>query len=150
MEYRTSSEIKRVADVFRTTPAAVGLSRAERLTRWAELLKQDPDRKLKTLHGTEFVLREDRELLRSDQLPITVAFEDRLFRAEGLRNDTYGEAKRFFELSDRQLHKVLCHCHFGPTVSADVVAQRVAGIATRPVGPIARAWRVLINLRQSS
>jgi len=79
-----------------------------------------------------------------------VAFEDGLFRAEGLRNDTYGEAKRFFELSDRQLHKVLCHCHFGPTVSAELVSERVARLANKPTGPLARAWRALISLGQSS
>jgi hypothetical protein len=39
--------------------------------------------------------------------------ETPLLRAAGLENDTYGEAKRFFELSDGQLHRIVCY-----TVSA--------------------------------
>ncbi|MDP9812634.1 hypothetical protein J2W42_005504 [Rhizobium tibeticum] len=48
--------------------------------------------------------------------PIAVAYEDAVFRAEGLSDDTYGEAKRFFELSDWQLHRFVCSCHSGTTV----------------------------------
>ena len=50
--------------------------------------------------------------MRGEQSPLTVAFEDPMLRVEGLRNDSYGEAKRFFELTDSQLHRIVCYCHF--------------------------------------
>ena len=49
-----------------------------------------------------------------------------------MKNDTYGEAKRFFELTDWQVHDILCYCHYGSTVSADMAARGVrAAIAGR-------------------
>ena len=42
-----------------------------------------------------------------------MAFNDPVLRAAGLRDDSYGEAKRFFELTDRQLHWLVCYCHYG-------------------------------------
>ena len=48
-----------------------------------------------------------------------------LLRAAGLEDDTYGEAKRFFELSDRQLHKIVCFCHFGTALSAGETARYI-------------------------
>jgi hypothetical protein len=60
--------------------------------------------------------------MRSDGSPISVAFADPVLRAAGLENDSYGEAKRFFELTDRQLHKIICYCHFGATVNAATAA----------------------------
>jgi hypothetical protein len=50
--------------------------------------------------------------MRGDGSPISVAFEDPVLRAAGLENDNYGEAKRFFELTDGQLHEIICYCHF--------------------------------------
>jgi hypothetical protein len=49
-----------------------------------------------------------RAAMRSDSSPISVAFADPVLRAAGLENDSYGEAKRFFKLTDRQLHKIIC------------------------------------------
>ena len=50
--------------------------------------------------------------------PISIAYDDAILRCEGLASDTFGEAKKFFDLTDGELHAVLCYCHFGPTVSA--------------------------------
>ena len=70
--------------------------------------------------------------MRHDNSPLTVALEDAIFRAQGLRDDTYGEAKRFFELTDRQLHEIVCHCHVGATIRARWAASRVrAAISAR-------------------
>ena len=63
--------------------------------------------------------------------PISVAFADPVLRAAGLKNDTYGEAKRFFEISDTALHDVLCYCHHGATMTAASAAERVRAIITR-------------------
>ena len=57
--------------------------------------------------------------------PFSIAFEDPVLRAEGLGSDTYGDAKRFFELTDRQLHNIVCYCHLGASISAEATACRV-------------------------
>src|SRR5262245_45842703 len=121
MEYRTGQEIHRIAEIHPEITPRIHLSRTERLTRWAELLQANPDRTLSTLAGTEFEPAETRAKMRSDRSPVSVAFEDGMLRANGLRDDSYGEAIRFFQLSDRQLHRILCHCHFGATVRAELV-----------------------------
>jgi hypothetical protein len=101
------------------------MTRAERLTRWAELLERDPDRRLASLPGTEYQPPARRDTMRSSGSPITVAFEDPGLRREGLKDDTYGEAKRFFELTDWQLHDIVCYCHFGETMTSRSAARRV-------------------------
>ena len=145
MEYSTSQQMQHVAEVFPEL-RRTRMSRSERLMRWAELLCRDPARELRTLIGTEFYAREDRSRMRSDSSPITVALEDAVLRAEGLQDDSYGEAVRFFELTDGQMHRVLCHCHFGPTVKAATVGRRIAGLATKPPGTLfERAHQALLS-----
>ncbi|MFT2214265.1 hypothetical protein [Rhizobium giardinii] len=115
------------------------LSRDKRLQRWVDLLEVDPHRDLSTLHETEYQPARARAALRCDNSALSVAFDDPLLRAAGLENDTYGEAKRFFQLSDGQLHDIVCFCHFGTTVSAARTARyirakhidRTAGIWAR-------------------
>jgi hypothetical protein len=97
----------------------------KRLQRWVELLEGDPDRVLSTLQETEYQPATVRAAIRCNNSAISVAFSDPLLRAAGLENDTYGEAKRFFELSDSQLHRIVCSCHFGAIVSAAKVARYI-------------------------
>jgi len=111
-------------------PAA--MTRRERLERWAELLEKIPDRHFTTLQETEHQSREIRAMMRADTSPISVAFADPILRGAGLENDTYGEAKRFFEMTDRQLHNVTCYCHFGTTVRGSDAAYCVRA-AIEPV-----------------
>jgi hypothetical protein len=121
MRYVTMDQISKVAEVTAEMP----LTRRERLARWAELLDQDPRRQLATLAGTEFEAGEDRALLRRPNSPFSLAFADPLLRASGLKDDTYGEAKRFFQLSDHELHNIVCSCHYGSVVSAGQAARHV-------------------------
>jgi hypothetical protein len=60
-----------------------------------------------------------------------VAFNDRILRAEGLADDSYGEAKRFFELTDNQLHEIVCYCHVGASMQASRAAQGVRAAIER-------------------
>lgn len=101
------------------------LSRRERLERWAMALERLGKARLRTLRETEHQTWHDRQKLRADGSPLTVAFEEPVLRSAGLKDDTFGEATRFFNLSDWELHNVLCYCHFGDTVSAREVATRV-------------------------
>ncbi|MCP9230053.1 hypothetical protein NKJ72_16695 [Mesorhizobium sp. M0045] len=127
MKHQTLDQLQAVAEVesFAAYPA---MTRNQRIERWAELLEQNPTRCLGALPGTEYMNREARDRSRGAGTPLTVAFEDPVLRAMGLKDDTYGEAKRFFELSDRQLHQIVCHCHVGATMQARWAAARVRGI----------------------
>jgi hypothetical protein len=58
-----------------------------------------------------------RDALRGIDSPISVAFADPILRAAGPEDDTYGEAKRFFEITEGELHDVLCFCHHGDGMS---------------------------------
>ncbi|UXN66290.1 hypothetical protein N8E89_24270 (plasmid) [Phyllobacterium sp. A18/5-2] len=122
MKHFAIDQLQTVAGIERETPP---LSRNRRIERWAELLESIPDQRLATLQQTENLPPEARERIRVDGSPISVAFADPVLRAAGLQGDSYGEAKRFFQLTDYQLHRALCYCHFGGTVSAATAAHYV-------------------------
>jgi hypothetical protein len=54
-----------------------------------------------------------------------------VLRAEGLRGDRVGDAADFFELSEGDLHQLVCYCHYGHAVSAGAVAARLRVMARR-------------------
>ncbi|CDX46210.1 conserved hypothetical protein [Mesorhizobium sp. ORS 3359] len=127
MKHQTSYELQSVAIVDRLGLIPLA-TRRQRIERWAELLDRNPQRCLSALTGTEYVDPGVRERVRADGSALAVAFDDPLLRAAGLQSDTYGEAKRFFELSDWQLHDVVCSCHTGATMQASWAAARVRRI----------------------
>jgi hypothetical protein len=126
VEYKTVRQLENVAEV---TPEGRALSRTERLQRWAELLDRDPYRRLNTFFETEYASDTDRASLRREDSPISVAFADRVLRAAGLADDSYGGAKKFFDVSDWELHRVVCYCHYVAAVSAKDAARIVRMIA---------------------
>jgi hypothetical protein len=134
MEHKTVEQLKRVAEV-RDDFQAEALTPMQRLYRWADLLDERPDRRLTTLYGTEYEDESVRNAMRSDESPISVAFQDPALRAAGMKDDTYGEAKRFFEVSDKDLHDVLCYCHYGSGIQAGIAARSVRAIAIRAENP---------------
>jgi hypothetical protein len=133
MKHHALEQLQIVAEVDQNYPRQT-MSRCERLQRWAELLEQNPGRRLSTLHQTEYQPAAARAAMRGDGSPISVAFADPVLRSAGLENDSYGEAKRFFELTDGQLHKVICYCHFGATVSAATAAHYILEVIARGRG----------------
>jgi len=124
MRHHTLDELHSVADI---NPIALGqpMTRVQRLERWAELLERNPSRCLAALTGTEHLYPSVRDEARAPGSPISVAFEDTLLKVSGLNSDTFGAAKRFFELSDWELHEVVCSCHTGATMRAGWAAGRV-------------------------
>jgi hypothetical protein len=124
MKHHSIEQLQAFADIQPLSPY-LPMTRTERLERWAQLLEDQPERRLGTLSGTEYAPRAERLAMRVSGSPITVAFEDPAFRAAGLEDDSYGAAKRFFELSDRQLHNIVCYCHFGDAVRGASAARRV-------------------------
>jgi hypothetical protein len=144
MKHQSLEQLKTIADV-NPDDLRPALTRSERLQRWAELLERQRDRRLATLHGTEYQPPDRRAEMRSADSPITIAFEDPILRADGMRNDTYGEAKRYFELSDWQLHEIVCYCHLGETMSAASAAKRVRSAMNAGQGGIFARLREAIT-----
>ena len=140
MKYYALDQLQSVAEVNQGYPV---MSRRERLERWAEVLERNPHHLLTTLHQTEHQLASARNALRADNSPISVAYYDPGLRAAGLAGDTYGDARQFFDLTDRELHDVICYCHFGSTVSSAPAAHCVRALLVekRP-GLFARIWRM--------
>ena len=65
MKYESLEQIALEADVHSGT----GMSRRERLERWAEVLERRPERQLCAIEGTEFGTRPEREAKRAGDLP---------------------------------------------------------------------------------
>jgi hypothetical protein len=84
------------------------LTRRERLERWAELLEREPSRKLKSLGEIEFRSQTERDAMRADESPLALAYADPLLRIDGLASDKLGDAIAYFELSEGQVHRLLC------------------------------------------
>ncbi|TXH32014.1 MAG: hypothetical protein E6Q98_25925 [Rhodospirillaceae bacterium] len=131
MKHQTLDQLRTVAEIS-TGQARSAMSRRQRLERWAQLLERKPYRLLATFYQTEYQTRDARALMRTADSPISVAFEDPLLRAEGLFDDSYEQARRFFGLTDRQLHDVVCYCHYGATMTAGAAAQYVRAAMAEP------------------
>jgi hypothetical protein len=127
MEHKPVETLRGVAEVREFKEGF--LSRRERLDRWAELLERQPKRRLRSLGEIEFTPEEKRPELRSDESPITVAFEDPILRADGLKGDRLGDAMEYFDLSERSAHRLLCSCMNGWSMEASVTARKVRRIA---------------------
>jgi len=140
MKHQTLEELHAVAEVDATYPP---MTRNERLEHWAALLERDPERCLCALPGTEFMSAEVRDKAHRLDSPLSIAFADPTLRTQGLQNDTYGEAKRFFELKDWQWHTVVCHCHVGATMKAGWVAVRVRAAAKEDRKPFIKLGEMI-------
>lgn len=120
MEHRNLDQLRGVADV---QPRS--MTRQERIERWIDLLERNPSRRLNSLGEIEYKPPAERALIRTDDSPLTVAYEDPVLRAEGLASDRLGDAMDFFELSDGQAHYALCSCLSGRTMESASFAQRL-------------------------
>ena len=131
MEYKSLDQIRGAADVRPDVAGAAPalMTKRQRLERWAELLDGQQGRWLRSIDGTEFGTRAERESKRADGSPLTVAFHDPALRAQGLRGDRVGDAIDFFGLSHREIHHLVCYCHYGRSISAAVVADNVRTLA---------------------
>jgi hypothetical protein len=147
MDHRSISELGEIARVFpeQTTPWQ---RRRERLERWAALLDRQPGT-ARLFSSIEYMPREQRALIRADRSPLTIAYQDPLFRAQGLRTDRLGDAMAFFDLSQGEAHHLLCDCHYGSSaVDTGTIARRVRSVARKPTsGEIwTKLQRAIISL----
>jgi hypothetical protein len=140
MKHQTREELHAVAEVDATYPA---MTRSQRLEHWAVLLECHPERRLGALPGTEYMSLDMRDKAQCIESPLSVAFADPILRAQGLENDTYGEARRFFELTDWQLHAIVCHCHVGATMKAGWVAVQVRAATNEDGKLFSKLWETI-------
>jgi hypothetical protein len=124
MEHKPLAELHAVALVD-AIDLTTSMSRDQRLERWLSILESEPERRLRSLHEIEYLPRTQRRECRADNSPLTVAYEDPVLRAAGLRSDRVGDCTDFFGLSDRQMHDAFCSCHVGFSLTGEQAAQRL-------------------------
>ena len=125
MERKTIGELEGVAEIH-----SAQMSKQQRLLRWAGLLERQANRILNSLMEVEYAPPRDRAEMQVDDSALSVAFEDPVLRAEGLKSDKFGDAVNFFELSEDEAHWVVCYCHHGRQVDARTVAGAVRDLAS--------------------
>ena len=131
MKYESLENLSRKAEVVEIgRPEDRRKLRRDRLERWASLLEQHQG-PLYPLERVEYLRQHERDVLRGDDTPLTVAFADPLLRASGLASDRLGEAVSFFNLSQDEAHYLLCDCHYSGRLTGAGVAQRVRSYARR-------------------
>jgi hypothetical protein len=135
MERKTVDELKHIAEIH-----CPQMSKQQRLMRWADLLERQANRILVSLIEVEYVPPQERAEMQVDNSALSVAFEDPVLRAEGLKSDKFGDAVNFFELSEEEVHQVVCYCHRGPQIDARTVAGAVRYLAARTGRASAWGW----------
>lgn len=126
MRYQRLDQVRAYSAVTEVRPP---MTRQQRLRRWADILRREGARPLEALRWVEFYAEPERRQLRRDRSPISIAFADPVLRAEGLADDTLGEAQRFFELSDDDAHRLLCDCHFQGRMTGRSAGRRIHALA---------------------
>ena len=137
MKYRTLEEIVPVAQVMPAGPDARAVKRA-RLERLATVL-YSYEGPVKLFPGIEYLEWHERMLARHDRSPLAVAYQDAVFRGQGLKGDRIQDAMAFFNLSWREAHHLFCECHYGARVTPQVIAREVRALASRT--SMRDAWR---------
>jgi hypothetical protein len=131
VKHKSRDEIREVADSLPSWLDPRRMPRHERLQRWADALDRERERPLNTLFRTEHASPEKLMTLRADDSPLSIAYKNPFLRAEGLSGDTMGDAMAFFGIGPKELHDILCFCHYGKAMRASEAAVRVRVVAAR-------------------
>ena len=137
MEHRSADELRAFAEISANPPPS--MDRKARLERWADLLDQEPDRRINLVIELEFAMRAAQVEMRADNSALTVAYADPLFRALGLRSDRVGDGQKFFGLGEGDAHRLLCSCMHGMSMRAGDAARLIRTIANPMPRVAARA-----------
>ena len=135
---RQRAEVKPVAAVFR---------RREKLERWARLIEASGSLRFDTFPQLEYASAGERSAVRRDGSPFALAYADPVFREAGLEGDRYGQAVSFFELSEREAHRLFCSCMHGGTMSSEGLASELRRLSVRNRGGFVS--RIVAGLRHS-
>jgi hypothetical protein len=105
------------------------MSKSERLHRWADNLELQKQLQPKAIDdATPRVY--GWFSTQADSSPLTAAFEDWAFQAEGLRGDALETAVAFFDLSEGEMQRIIgCPDHGGRTIPAAAAAERIRTLA---------------------
>ena len=82
MKRKTVDELKGVAEIH-----GPQMTKQQRLVRWADLLDRQANRILTSLMEVEYAPPRERAEMRVGNSALSVAFEDPVLRAEGLKSD---------------------------------------------------------------
>jgi hypothetical protein len=133
MEHKSLEQLRDRAAVVefeeRVAPSPRALRRM-RLERLAHVLAKH-DGPVTLLTRIEFLPEHDRLPLRIDNSPLEIAYRDPVLRGQGLAGDRLGDGMTFFDLSQAEVHYLLCDCHYSGMVTGDMIAARVRSVANR-------------------
>ena len=121
-ELRHLAEVKTVAAVFR---------RREKLERWAKVIEAAGPQRFRTFPELEYASAAERSAVRRDGSPLALAYADPVLREAGLEGDRYGQAVSFFELSEREAHRLFCSCMHGGTITSEGLASELRRLAVQ-------------------
>ena len=128
MEHKTLDDLQGAARILGTEIPK--MTRREKLERWAMLVEREGQSLLTPLRRVEFMPESERQDLREDNSPLSVAAKDPVLSEEGLKSDTLGDGVGFFELATGEAHYLLCDCHYQGNMAAERVADRIRTIAS--------------------
>jgi hypothetical protein len=143
MEHNPLVELQQIANL--EFPDCLLTDREQRLARWSKLLLANPERELRSLHEIEHLSASDRRACRSDDSPLSIAYNDPLLRSSGLKSDRVGDCTDFFGLTDDQMHHAFCSCHTGVRLTGAEAAARLQAVVDRTHARHASGglWQVL-------
>ena len=131
MEHHSVDELRHVAEV---KSVAALFRRREKLERWAKVIEAAGPQRFRTFPELEYASAAERSAVRRDGSPLALAYTDPVLREAGLVGDRYGQAVPFFELSEREAHRLFCSCIHGGTVSSEGLASELRRLAVRDRG----------------
>ena len=102
--------IEQLGEAATVCPAPV-MCASERLARWAALLDEF-DSYVRLFEQIEYKPVTLQRASREDRSPVSIALRDPVLRLQGLGGETYGDAMRFFGISERRMHRIVCNCHY--------------------------------------
>lgn len=129
MKHQSPQEIAATASTY-TTPDQPRMSHRERLDRWAALLENHGG-SLNALRQIEYLAPDERRAYRAPNTPLTIAYNDKVLREEGLKSDGLGDAMAFFDMSDADAHRLLCDCRYLGRMTGRAVARNLRRYTAR-------------------
>lgn len=124
MKHQIPDEIIATSELIPLVTEPAQLSRWERLHLWADALEAHHG-PLSALRRLEYLSPDELRTYRGANTPLTIAFDNPALRAAGLSGDSLGDAMDFFELTDRDAHRMLCDCHYHGAMTGSGLAQRI-------------------------
>ncbi len=116
------------AEVEALNSAVPVMTRVQKLERWAQIVEKSTT--VEITQGLEF--NPHLELAQWPNSPMALAAADPVFQDAGLTGGTVGDARKFFELSDNQVHAFSCGCH--GNLSPTQIANRIRTVAAGGFG----------------